>query len=221
MEWINSFCESIEKINTNYELQKVDAIYTVVPSYDYPYEVSDYRGNLYNEETAMKCINTIIPKSALSVFICTTDKGNYYGISNGEIKNKPEIAKLFNKRVRGVQHKVFTNSIDNIKEYLNRKFKGVTYIDRAPNKEDGWKCWYYSTRDLAKQAAEVLTAVHRTSVITNWYKAKLEELKKGQQQNYSNLEYYKQKVAEVGNDISAFNNTIEYYNDKLAAIEEM
>lgn len=221
MEWINSFCESIEKINTNYELQEVAAIYTVGPSYDYPYEVKDYRGNLYNEETAMKCINTIIPKSALSVFICTTDKGNYYGISNGEIKNKPEIAKLFNKRVRGVQHKVFTNSIDNIKEYLNRKFKGVTYIDRAPNKEDGWKCWYYSTRDLAKQAAEVLTVVHRTSVITNWYKVKLEELKKGQQQNYSNLEYYKQKVAEVGNDISAFNNTIEYYNDKLAAIEEM
>jgi hypothetical protein len=221
MEWINSFCESIEKINTNYELQEVAAIYTVCPSYNYAYEVTDHYGKLLDEETAMKCINTIIPKSALSVFICTTDKGNYYGISNGEIKNKPEIAKLFNKRVRGVQHKVFTNSIDNIKEYLNRKFKGVTYIDRSPNKEDGWKCWYYSTRDLAKQAAEVLTVVHRTSVITNWYKAKLEELKKGQQQNYSNLEYYKQKVAEVGNDISAFNNTIEYYNDKLAAIEEM
>lgn len=221
MEWIKSFCESIEKINTNYELKEVAAIYTIGSSYDYAYEVKDHYGNLYNEETAMERINTIIPKSALSVFICTTDKGNYYGISNGEIKNKPEIAKLFNKRVRGVQHKVFTNSIDNIKEYLNRKFKHVTCIDKTPNKEDGWKWGYYSTRDLAKQAAEILTAVHRNIVITKWYNAKLEELKKGQQQNYSNLEYYKQKVAEVGNDISAVNNTIAYYTDKLTAIEEM
>lgn len=221
MEWINLFCESIEKINTNYELKKVEAIYTVGPSYDYAYEVKDHYGNLYNEETAMERINTIIPKSVLSIFICTTDKGNYYGVSNGEIKNKPEIAKLFNKRVRGVQHKVFTNSIDNIKEYLTRKFKGVTCIDKTPSKEDGWKCGYYSTYDLAKQAAEILTVVHRTNVITKWYNAKLEELKKGQQQNYSNLEYYKQKVAEVGNDISVVNNTITYYTDKLAAIEEM
>lgn len=221
MEWINSFCESIEKINTNYELQEVAAIYTVCPSYDYAYEVTDHYGKLLDEETAMKCINTIIPKSALSVFICTTDKGNYYGISNGEIKNKPEIAKLFNKRVRGVQHKVFTNSIDNVKEYLNRKFKGITYIDKIPCKEDGWKCWYFSTYDLANQAAEVLTGVHRISVITKWYNDKLEELKKERQQNFSNLEYYKQKVAEVTHNISSINNTIDYYNGKLAAIEEM
>lgn len=221
MEWINLFCESIEKINTNYELQEVAAIYTVCPSYNYAYEVTDHYGKLLDEETAMKCINTIIPKSALSVFICTTDKGNYYGISNGEIKNKPEIAKLFNKRVRGVQHKVFTDSIDNIKEYLNRKFKGITRIDTTPNKEDGWKCGYYSTYDLANQAAKVLTAVHRTDVITKWHNSKLEELKKEQQQNYSNLEYYEQKVEEIADSISNLNDTIAYYNEKLSAIEKL
>jgi chromosome segregation ATPase len=215
--WLDSFISKIEGLNTDGKLEQHEALYGIFVDYSWHRcEVRDGYGRLWDEKRAMDYINTATITSISPIFVVTTDKGNFYGVTNAEVKNKPELAALFKNRVKGASKMVFTKSLDNVRKYIEKTTAWVKTLDELPSAEKVWMYGYgaFTTKEKAREAASKLSKIHKMNTKIKWYDEKSTELEATIKQREASIKYYEENIERVKKEIEEIKNDLAEY--KLA-----
>lgn len=207
--WLQGKIDELTNCNTNGELKSITILYGIKLEDWYRCEVWDGYGRLWDEETAKTHINTAYINSSIIIDVVTTDKGNFYGVTRSAVNDRPNLAKLFNKRVKGVKGHVWTNKIENIKSYL----EFVTKNKKIDQNASGYDIFnmYYSSKDLAKSAADKLSKYHNIRVTTTWHNEKIKELQNKVKQRQEKIESCKEEIARLEQEIQDIKADITEY----------
>lgn len=215
--WLDSFLSKIEGLNTEGKLEQHEALYGIYVDYSWHRcEVRDGYGRLWDERRAMDYINTATITSLSPIFVVTTDKGNFYGVTNAEVKNKTELAALFKNRVKGASKMVFTKSLDNVRKYIEKTTSWVKTFDEIPGAEKVWMYGYgaFTTKEKAREAASKLSKIHKMNTKIKWYDEKSAELEATIKQREESIKYYEENIERIKSEIEEIRNDLAEY--KLA-----
>jgi chromosome segregation ATPase len=215
--WLDSFLSKIEGLNTDGKLEQHAPLYGIFVDYSWNRcEVRDGYGRLMDEENAMNHISTATITSLSPIFVVTTDKGNFYGVTNSAVKDKTELASLFKNRVKGASKMVFTKSLDNVKKYIEKTTTWVKTFDELPSAEKVWMYGYgaFTTKEKAREAASKLSKIHKMNTKIKWYDEKSAELEATIKQREESIKYYEENIERVKKEIEEIKNDLAEY--KLA-----
>ena len=215
--WLDSFLSKIEGLNTDGKLEQHEALYGIFVDYSWHRcEVRDGYGRLWDENRAMSYINTATITSISPIFVVTTDRGNFYGVTNSAVKNKTELAELFKNRVKGASKMVFTKSLDNVKKYIQKTTTWIKTFDEIPSTEKTFMWGYgaFTTKEKAREAASKLSKLHKMNTKIKWYDEKSAELEATIKQREESIKYYEENIERVKQEIEEIRNDLAEY--KLA-----
>ena len=215
--WLDSFLSKIEGLNTDGKLEQHAPLYGIYVDYTWNRcEVHDGYGRLMDEKNAMNHISTATITSVSPIFVVTTDKGNFYGVTNSAVKDKTELAALFKNRVKGASKMVFTKSLDNVKKYIEKTTAWVKTFDEMPSTEKVWMYGYgaFTTKEKAREAASKLSKIHKMNTKIKWYDEKSAELEATIKQREESIKYYEENIERIKKEIEEIKNDLDEY--KLA-----
>lgn len=206
--WLENFVSKIQQINTDGKLKHETALWGICLDYTWNRcEVYNGYHRLMEKSDAMERIADGTTFNKLSVYVCTTEKGNYYGVHNSTVHNRPELASLFRKRVRGASKMVFTDSIDNVRKFLHIQSDNITKFDVMPENDNDY-FGVFTTYDIAQNAASILHKIHKNKTRIKWYDAKNEDLKSTLSAYLNSIESLKQNILQLEEKIDNIKNEI-------------
>lgn len=211
--WMDDIIKELEK-----EQPKQDTVYDVTVFWRIYLSGSKSIKNYYGEILSEPNIPDGCIAEFLGISVITTDKGNFYGVNRSLTKNNPKIAKLFNKRVKGTTGTVWTNSIDNIREFIQIAYDQFNtsrwYSINKPYDGDFWKTYLYTSKEEAKSYAKQLEKITKLDVVTNWHEEKIKTIK-------AEISRYKESITYYENNIKDLNAKIKDLEDDLVEFENM
>lgn len=212
--WMEKKLNELQSTNTENKLKTITVLYGIYLAGPYIREIRDGYGELWDEKNVKENIRKAYINSAIDINVVTTKKGNFYGITKNNITNKPELAKLFNKRVTGTKGFIWTNDIKNIKIYLENMVKYKKVDQEFSGYGDSiYQIYnlYFSSQELARDAANKLSKYHDMKVITAWHGEKIKELQNKIKQREENIKSAEEDIARWKEEINDIKSDITEY----------
>ena len=222
IDWITPFIDEIKALNTEGKLTRKVALWTTTSDQSTRVEVYWGTGELMKDENDVdRHMNSAIVTAFVEIYVCTTEKrGNMYGIvKDYNVKNNTQIMQLFNKRVKGASDMVFTDSIDNVKKYLEMRGESWIIKKKGLNPElDGSEGYFsdlgvFTSKEAAEVVAKKYSKKHHINVKIRWYNAKADEVRAVLEQNKKNIKYYEEQIERTKNEIKELESQIKAWEE--------
>lgn len=212
--WINDFCEKIEKVDTEGKIITCTYLYYVYLYKRYYDEVCNASGKIYENGPE---INNVEIESD-DIYIVTTQKGNFYGLKREVVKNKPGYAQYFRNAVPGTSGFVWTNSIKNVNDFLVQFSKNEKIDIEYDSELEFGHYGYYTSYENAKHISDIITKLHDTSVTIRWHNEKINKYQE-------DIEYFENVIKGCYAEIDRWQKEIEFIKneieDQKKAIEKL